>query len=87
MNIFQEKNTIEKRDINFVAFEGLMMLGYEVTSDKAVYINDFFESDLLSEMNNDYIKWVEPLLGLLKIKVELVETETDIYEKLVREYD
>ena len=86
MNTFQEIEIMSRPKVHFIAFKGKMMLGYRVDNNKAVYINDFFESDLLSEMGDSYREWVEPLIEQLHYKVELVETEAEYYEALKAEY-
>ena len=86
MNTFQEQNIISRPKIHFIAFKGKMMLGYRTDNNKAVYINNCFESDLLSEMGDNYRDWVEPLIRDLHYKVELFETGTDYYETLKAEY-
>jgi hypothetical protein len=86
MNAFQELEIISRPKAHFIAFKDKMMLGYRTDNNKAVYINDFIEFNLLSEMGDSYREWAEPLIEQLHYKVELVETETDYYETLKAEY-
>lgn len=82
MNSFQEQNIINNPKVHFIAFKGKKMLGYRLDTFKAVYINDFYESDLLSEMGDTYRDWCIPIIEKLHYKIELIDTENEFYEKL-----
>lgn len=71
-------------NVHIIAFSGNMYVGYHKGNNRAFYLNDCYQSDLVHDMNDDYMDWVVPLLNRLHYGIGTIDNGIDYYEVIDR---
>lgn len=79
MNAFIEDLIFENENLHIIGYKNKFAIGYELTDKKAFFRTEYFESDLLGEMPDNYQIWATELIKKLNCSLILIDTKYKYY--------